>query len=270
MSGARTHWARCSIASSMPSSAQWMSSNASTSGRRLRHLLHAHAQRREERLAQPLGIALGGHELRRHLDSEQPADQRGLALARLAELVPVAEQPGHVGRELPPCLLGRVGVHDPALGAQHLAESPEHDARAVREAAPGAHRGRDRVLAEHALELAQQARLAHAGLADQADQVGRALAHHALVERLERDQLVVAAHQRRLVRGRERGPRCARPSGSAPPRRAPARPCPSARAARAPRSAPLRGWRAWSARPRSRCRAGRRSGAGTPRSRCRR
>ncbi len=34
ISGARTHWARCSIASSMPSSAQWMSSKASTSGLR--------------------------------------------------------------------------------------------------------------------------------------------------------------------------------------------------------------------------------------------
>ena len=34
MSGARTHCARCSIASSMPSSAQWMSSKAITNGRR--------------------------------------------------------------------------------------------------------------------------------------------------------------------------------------------------------------------------------------------
>ena len=191
------------MASSMPSSAQWMSSNAITSGRLLAILSIPMRSAEKNDSRRRSGSRSVGHQLRRHLDAEQPADQRGLALAGLVEpLVAVAEQVGHVARELPPRLLGGVRVHDPALGAQHLAERPEHDAGAVGEAAAGAHGRSDGVLAEHALELAQQARLAHARLADQAHQVRGALSHHALVEGLERHQLVVAPHERRLVGGR--------------------------------------------------------------------
>ena len=101
ISGARTHCARCSMASSMPSSAQWMSSKAITSGcRRARASM---PERRAEKKASrsALGVLLRGHQLRRDLDAEQAADQRGLALARLAErLGLVPEQAGHVGRSL--------------------------------------------------------------------------------------------------------------------------------------------------------------------------
>ena len=61
-SGARTHCARCSIRSSIPSSAQWMSSNASTSGLRRRDRLDAARTRRENASRMRSGSSRLGHE----------------------------------------------------------------------------------------------------------------------------------------------------------------------------------------------------------------
>ena len=58
------------------------------------------------------------------------------------------------------------------------------------------------MLAEAPLELAQEPRLAHAGLAHHGHEVRRALAHHALVEAVERSQLLAAPHERGLARRR--------------------------------------------------------------------
>ena len=73
---------------------------------------------------------------------------------------------------------------------------------AVRKRAPGADGGPRRVLAQPALELTQQAGLAHARLADDRHEVRRALADDPLVERLERGELLLPADERRLARGR--------------------------------------------------------------------
>ena len=150
----------------MPWSAQWMSSNTSTSG--LRRAIASIAVRTAAKKASRMRcgiVARRAARLGRRLDAEQPADQRGLALA-LARSPLAAEQLGHVRRDsFCQASLGGVGVDDPALGAQHLAERPEHDAGAVREAAALAHRGRVGLARERALELAQEPRLAHAGLA---------------------------------------------------------------------------------------------------------
>ena len=77
-SGARTHWARCSMASSMPSSAQWMSSNTSTIGRRLAiaSMPARSAEKKDSRMRS--GSWLGGRELGGDVEPEQAADQGGL------------------------------------------------------------------------------------------------------------------------------------------------------------------------------------------------
>ena len=61
--------------------------------------------------------------------------------------------------------------------------------------------GCGRMRAHPLLELAQEPRLAHPGLAHQGHQVRRALAHDALVEGLERGDLAVATDQGRLLDG---------------------------------------------------------------------
>ena len=161
--------------------------------------LDAAAQSGEEGLAHALRVVLLRHELGRHVHAEQPADERGLPVRGLAD---PAHQLADVGAQLAPGLLGGVRLDDPALVAQHLAERPEHDAAPVGEAAAGAH-GRSRRMAPEArLELAQQARLADACLADDRDEVRRSLADDALVEAVERGQLLLAPHERRLARRR--------------------------------------------------------------------
>ena len=189
-SGARTHCARCSIASSMPSSAQWMSSKASTRGRRARRSLDHGAQRGEERLAHPLGVAARpparARPARRDPASARSA-RRGARAPRSASPTVVAGRSAH---SLRPRLVGAVGVHDARLAAHHLAERPVDDARAVGQAAARAQPGVRVAGGRAALELAQQARLAHAGLADQRDHVRAALARDPRQTRLERAQLL--------------------------------------------------------------------------------
>ena len=166
------------------------------------HRLDSGSQRGEERLAQALGVLAGRGQLARDLEADQPADQGGLALGLLLHVCALAaEQVERVLAQLAPRLLGGVGVDDAALLAQHLAQRPEHDPAAVGKAASGPEGGRRGPRAELVLQLAQHARLADAGLANQRDEVRRALELHALEDRLERRQLLAAADERRLARG---------------------------------------------------------------------
>ena len=86
-SGPRTQRARYSIRSSMPSSAQWMSSIASTSGFCRHAALDQRAHGREDPVAHRLGVlgvqAQGRDDLGGDLDAERPGDQRRDALGRL-------------------------------------------------------------------------------------------------------------------------------------------------------------------------------------------
>ena len=161
--------------------------------------LHRRAHGREERLAQLLRVlALHRSGVVGDLDAEEARDERRPALDRLALGLVVAQQEAaRVVLDLLPRLLGAVLVEDPRVGANHLAERPVHDARAVREAASLAEgRGLLRKVLDALAELVQQARLAHARLADQRDEVRALLAGDPAVQRLHQRQLVVAADQR--------------------------------------------------------------------------
>ena len=164
--------------------------------------LDAGAQRGEERVAHALGVVALGHQLGRHLEADQAAEQRRPALALLAHLGLLGEELARVFEQLAPGHLRRVGVDDPAAGADHLAQRPEHDAGPVRQAAAGVELRRFGPVAEAALELSQHARLAHARLSHERDEVRDAVALDPLVDRLESRELVVPSDQRRLARRR--------------------------------------------------------------------
>ncbi len=172
--------------------------------------LHTRAERREERLAQALGVALLGHELGRAVHAERPADQGRLAVGLGRRQ---ARQVAHVRRQLRPGRLGGVGVHDAALGAQDLGERPVDDAAAVGEAAPGADRGRVGTATEHGLELAQEARLAYTRLAEHGHELRPALLGRPLEERLEGAELGAPADERRSPRRRPAAERLLRGEG---------------------------------------------------------
>jgi hypothetical protein len=182
--------------------------------------LDARAQRREERLAQALRVLACRHQVGGHLEADQAGDQRGLALGLLGHRRSLgAEQVERVVAQLRPRLLGGVGVDDAAFLAQHLAERPEHDAAPVGQAAAGAEGRGDGPRSQLALQLAQDARLAHAGLSDQRHQVRRALQLDPLEDRLESGQLLLAAHQRGLARRRAAADRVLRHHRDGLPRR---------------------------------------------------
>ena len=94
----------------------------------------------------PVGTQLG-----RHLDAEQPADQRGLALGLLADRLALACRTGRptYARSLPQASSAESVSTIAALLAQHLAERPEDDAR-CRRAGSGrcARSASDRLLAQ--------------------------------------------------------------------------------------------------------------------------
>jgi hypothetical protein len=149
--------------------------------------LDAEADRREERLAQPLGVLrLELRRLRGRLDRDQAADQCRHPLRLEAGLVGRhVAQVLHVAAELAPGVVGRVGVDDRRLAAHDLAERPVDHARAVRQAVAHAQRRRAVVRRQPQLGLAQQARLADPRLPDHRDQVSARLPDDAPVERVE-------------------------------------------------------------------------------------
>ena len=91
-----------------------------------------------------------------------------------------------------------VGVDDPELAADHLAERPVGHPRAVGRAAPRPGRRR-RCPGPRAasVELPQQSRLSDPGLPDHGDQVWAPFADDAVDERKQQRGLVLAADQRR-------------------------------------------------------------------------
>ncbi len=168
-------------------------------GHRLDHRTH----RGEEVLSRPRRVhRLAARIVRRGAEAEQARDERRLALGGLAPGLArrLGQQLVDLGRELRPGDVGRVAVGDPALRPQDLGERPVHDARAVGQAASLAQRGGGFVTLQGARQLAGQPRLAHAGLPDDRDEVGPALADDAAVGGIELGELVVASHEARLAR----------------------------------------------------------------------
>ena len=101
ISGARTHCARCSIASSMPSSAQWMSSNAITNGRlsAIASIPRRSAERNASRMrsgSSSSGTSSAG--------TSTPSSRPISAASRSECCRSLAHQLGHVGAELLPGL----------------------------------------------------------------------------------------------------------------------------------------------------------------------
>ena len=135
--GARSHCDRYSIRSSMPSSAQWMSSQASTSGSTLRERLQKARTAPKKRsralcASSPLMTLLP---CRRRRPARSRAGARA-ARCRRATCVALRRRSQAAtraaARQLRPGDLRRVAVDDLALGAQHFAERPVDDARAER------------------------------------------------------------------------------------------------------------------------------------------
>ena len=92
-----------------------------------------------------------------------------------------------------------VGLQDPGVGLEDLAQGPERDPLAVRQAAalaPGDEAGlRVGVRAE----LGDEAALAHAGLAHDRDETHRVGGHALVEEALEERQIDLAANERAAV-----------------------------------------------------------------------
>ncbi len=198
----RTQPARCSMSSSSGSSAQWMSSNPSTSGCLAGEPLGPLAHR-------PLDLLLAALVVERVEHARGEPEQVG-------DLLVLAED-----HQLLLRLGAVVVVGDPGGGLHHLGERPVGDALAVREAAPDEHR---RAL-ERGDELAREPALAHAGLAVERDEVGAAVADGALVRVAEQLELALAADERRPVAALDaalrRARRRARPAAARRGRAAP-------------------------------------------------
>ena len=163
----------CSISSRNACSAQWMSSMSATAGPATasdsKNLRAAHE------------ISCIG----------KAAPLRPIAEAIRAATSAIGEQ----RRELGARFLGRVLEVDVGGLAHHLAQRPEGDAVAVREAA-AAHDARARAGARD--DLARQPRLADAGVADQRDEARRSGLRHLAQRLVDRLQLLLAADDRRV------------------------------------------------------------------------
>ena len=160
--GPRIQRARYSIRSSIPSSAQWMSSMAITSGRAGASGLDQRADRREEAVAhllRVLGVGPVRRELGGGLDAERPGDGRRDALrAARRSRSSATSRLDRRGASLAQAGSRVVGVDDLELPADDLAERPVGQAGAVGRAAPD--RERRAVLA-----VARAARRARAAAA---------------------------------------------------------------------------------------------------------
>src|SRR3954447_338595 len=102
----------------------------------------------------------------------------------------------HLVWEQPSYRLRRVAVEDPEVLLQHLAQRPVRDRVPIRETAAVRAR-RLRILgADPRPQLTDKPRLAHAGVADERDQMRLALLEDTLVGRLQERQLAVASDER--------------------------------------------------------------------------
>ena len=181
-SGARTQSARCSMRSSSGSSAQWMSSKKRTSGWTSREGLH--------------DLARGPRDLLRAALALERLEHPGREAEHVGDRLLLAARP-----ELLEGLLERVVVGDAGRGLDHLRERPVRDALAVREAA-----AREDARALQAVdELAREAALADARLAEDREQVRAAVAHRSREGVREQLELRLAADERRARAERPRG-----------------------------------------------------------------
>ena len=177
-SGPRTHLARCSIRSSMPWSAQWMSSNASTSGPRRARPSTALRDGGEEALAQRCGssAAPAASSSGASMPSE-PGDQRGVALRLAARVERPRAELADARRELLPCRFGRVARRGSRTPRARLRPAPSTRRPSRRGGSgPRANAGAGSRGGDVLGELVQQPRLADACLAEHRDEVGAALA----------------------------------------------------------------------------------------------
>ena len=166
--GASPFATTCSRSSRNVASAQWTSSNTTTSGRsaasvsKSLRVAHEDVLHRERLLGQP--------------------DRRLHARDDVSVV--------HERAQLRPRLRGRVALDD-ARGLTHgLRERPEGDAVAVRKAPPPEH---DRVLGGRAHELLDEARLPDAGLADDGHEPGATRLDGVPIRVIEDRELLLAA-----------------------------------------------------------------------------
>ncbi len=122
-------------------------------------------------------------------DADERADPREQPVA-------VVDLGRHGPVELGGSLRGAVRLEDAGVGLDDLAEGPERDAVSVRQTAPLAPAHQARALLDVGEQLAAEAALADAGLADDRDQLTRALAGSALEAGDQRRLVGVPADQR--------------------------------------------------------------------------
>ena len=150
--GPRAQRARCSIRSSIPSSAQWMSSTAKTSGSRRLAASTSVRTAGEQALAhllRVLELATSGAAPGRRLDAERAPERGGEPLGRLLGLR-VRDQLLDPAWSLLQAALGVVGVDDLERPADDLAERPVGEPGAVGGAAAEPDGGRRLALADAA------------------------------------------------------------------------------------------------------------------------
>ena len=104
---------------------------------------------------------------------------------------------GHAVVELPLGALGRVGLEDPKLGLDHLAERPERDAVAVRQAPALPPRDDVRVGLDQVVELEHEPALADPGNADERHELHGALLAGARERVREHVELAAPPDERR-------------------------------------------------------------------------
>ncbi len=180
---------RCSRNSRSASSAQWRSSTTRTHGRfaasASRNLRQAvNASSRETAAPSPPAPTSGPRRESNHARSDSSSTR------------PATVSPELRGRQV---LV--VGLEDAGLGLDDLAERPERDPLAVRQAAAVSPGDDVRPVVERRAQLGYEPALADARLAEHGDELHRRLALRA-EERLEQERaLVLAADERRVRRG---------------------------------------------------------------------
>ena len=186
----------------MPSSAQWMSSKARTIGRSaaIASIIQRTTEKKASRVRWGSADSDGDSASGASIPSRRASSAAWRRPVSLVTRPPVSTSSSssrsvslrHATSEGSASTIAALGPHD-------LAQRPEHDARPVRQAAALAQVGHRVTRAQAHFELAQQARLAHAGGADQRDQVRAALALDPAIDRLEQRDLVGPADERRLA-----------------------------------------------------------------------
>ena len=225
---------RYSIRSSMPWSAQWMSSNTSTSG--LRRAIASITDRTAEKKTSRMRCGSSPSDcgmLERRLDAEQPPDHGGAALGRLGLLagdLSSGRRPRQAASPTPPPCCRRRGCR-PRRGSPRRAPSTRFPSRTGRQR-PSRKVGGGWRWPSRRSSSWRRRDLPTPAWPITVTRCGAALALDPVVDGAQQVELVRAPDERRLAEARAaRG--LARQPRRSPPTPARARPCPSASAARA-------------------------------------